>query len=856
MSTNKFTTNNNPTLVAVSNADGETPVYLYADPATHGLVVSATISAVGLATSANQTDGSQKTQLVDVGGEAATVTGGKLDVNATATLAGTSLPISGATEGVGVAILDGSGNQVTSFGGGTQYDEDTASADGQKLTMAGVTRADTAASQVGGDGDRSTLIVDASGRMHVNVGVSALPTGAATSAKQDTGNTSLASIDGKITAVNTGAVVVSSSALPSGASTSAKQDTQITAEQAIQAATELIDDSVATLGTTTYTEAASKGLVIGAVRRDADTTLVNTTNEVAPLQVDANGRLKVEAFSGETLPVSLTSTTITGTVAVTQSGTWDEVGINDSGNSITVDNGGTFATQVDGAALTALQLIDDTVATLGTTTYSEATTKGNIIGAVRRDANTSLVDTTNEVAPLQVNATGELKVAQIQALPAGANAIGKLAANDGVDIGDVTINNASAGSAVNIQDGGNSITVDYATTGSGTATGALRVELPTNGTGVIATVGAVTAITNALPSGTNAIGKLAANSGVDIGDVDVTTVGTITPGTAASSLGKAEDAGHNSGDVGVMALGVRNDAGTALGTTTLDYIPITTDEVGATWVATNGRVSTANSTTANLAGAAAFTGTSEEVKNYAAIQISVFSSHASATDGLSLQQSSDASNWDIADTYTIPATTGKVFSLQPAARYFRLVYTNGGTLTTSLRIQTVFHTIAPNASSQRSADAYTNETDLTQQWTFNSVYNGTTWDRARGDTTGSDTHVVPKTSGGLTTFHLASAGSTNATSVKASAGQLYGWFVYNSNAAARKLAFHNTAGTPTAGASVFFSIVIPPTSGANVEYTNGVTFSTGIGITTVTGLADNDSAAVAANDLIINLFYK
>lgn len=46
------------------------------------------------------------------------------------------------------------------------------------------------------------------------------------------------------------------------------------------------------------------------------------------------------------------------------------------------------------------------------------------------------------------------------ALPAGANAIGKLAANDGVDVGDVTINNASGGSAVNIQDGGNSITVD------------------------------------------------------------------------------------------------------------------------------------------------------------------------------------------------------------------------------------------------------------------------------------------------------------------------------------------------------------------------------------------------------------
>lgn len=50
--------------------------------------------------------------------------------------------------------------------------------------------------------------------------------------------------------------------------------------------------------------------------------------------VDGSGNLQV----GGTVAVS-------GTVAVTQSGTWDEVGINDSGNSITVDNGGTFAVQ-------------------------------------------------------------------------------------------------------------------------------------------------------------------------------------------------------------------------------------------------------------------------------------------------------------------------------------------------------------------------------------------------------------------------------------------------------------------------------------------------------------------------------
>lgn len=43
---------------------------------------------------------------------------------------------------------------------------------------------------------------------------------------------------------------------------------------------------------------------------------------------------------------------------------------------------------------------------------------------------------------------------------AGSASIGVLGSNSGVDIGDVTINNASGASAVNIQDGGNTITVD------------------------------------------------------------------------------------------------------------------------------------------------------------------------------------------------------------------------------------------------------------------------------------------------------------------------------------------------------------------------------------------------------------
>ncbi len=83
-----------------------------------------------------------------------------------------------------------------------------------------------------------------------------------------------------------------------------------------------------------------------------------------------------------------------------------------------------------------------------------------------------------------------------------------------------------------------------------------------------------------LGAGTAAFGKLAANTGVDIGDVDVLTCGTITPGTAASNLGKAEDAGHSTGDVGVMALAVRDDNLAAFSGAEGDYEPFHTDSSG------------------------------------------------------------------------------------------------------------------------------------------------------------------------------------------------------------------------------------------------------------------------------------
>lgn len=138
-----------------------------------------------------------------------------------------------------------------------------------------------------------------------------------------------------------------------------------------------------------------------------------------------------------------------------------------------------------------------------------------------------------------------------------------------------------------------------------------------------------------------------------------------------------------------------------------------------------------NSSTAVLSGGAVFTGGWDDCLAYSEVRITVMASHASATDGLSIQQSSDSVNADITDAYTIAAATGKTFVVPRQARYMRVVYTNGATLQTSFRLQTILNRTGTVASSQRASDAYTNETDLQEIWSFNSIWNSAAWDRIR-----------------------------------------------------------------------------------------------------------------------------
>ena len=200
---------------------------------------------------------------------------------------------------------------------------------------------------------------------------------------------------------------------------------------------------------------------------------------------------------------------------------------------------------------------------------------------------------------LLVDANGRLQIDVVSSLPAGTNAIGKLSPNNGVDIGSVdvaslpaststievvgdaaenaaavgnpvliggrydssprTLGNQDVGAialdadgAMQVSDGGNSLTVDGTITADLSATdnavldqiataveviddwdetNRAAVNLIASQVGISAGSGTVAANSPrvvlatdvALPAGTNAIGKLSANNGIDIGSVNILT---------------------------------------------------------------------------------------------------------------------------------------------------------------------------------------------------------------------------------------------------------------------------------------------------------------------------------------------
>lgn len=109
---------------------------------------------------------------------------------------------------------------------------------------------------------------------------------------------------------------------------------------------------------------------------------------------------------------------------------------------------------------------------------------------------------------------------------------------------------------------------------------------------------------------------------------------------------------------------------------------------------------------------------------------------------------------------------------------------------------------------------------------------------------------------GSTIYHAVSAGSTNAANIKASAGRVTGWAIFNVADYPLYVKFHNTAGAPTAGTGVVYTIGVQAGSYSAFDDDDGIAFATGIGISIVKGIADADATAVLASDCVVNVHYK
>jgi hypothetical protein len=274
------------------------------------------------------------------------------------------------------------------------------------------------------------------------------------------------------------------------------------------------------------------------------------------------------------LPGTTSGLTVAGTVAATQSGTWN-IG-----------------------SITTLPALVAGTAVIGVVGNSQGSTTSGQSGPLVQGAVTTAAPTytTAQTSPLSLTTGGLLRVdgsGVTQPVSISGNQAVNIAQMNGVA---VTMGNGVAGTGVQ------RVTIASDSTGviGATQSGTWNI---TNVSGTVSLpTGAATATNQTNVTGTKAAGTAAANS-VLTGAVYNSGGVTLTTGQQAAlqmdSAGNlkvtgggggtqfAEDAPHTTGDLGTMMLAVRNDTPAALAGTNGDYIPLTTNANGLLLVAPN-----------------------------------------------------------------------------------------------------------------------------------------------------------------------------------------------------------------------------------------------------------------------------
>jgi hypothetical protein len=297
---------------------------------------------------------------------------------------------------------------------------------------------------------------------------------------------------------------------------------------------------------------ADVGQFVLGVRNDTLGTLGDASGDYVPFQMNASGALYVEiSSSGTGSGVHVDDAAFTlgshsgmmmmgfagtqsvdandaGAIAMETDGS---VHIHDGGNTITVD--GTVTANLsatDNAVLDTIDAVLDTIKTDTGTIDSDTDAIKTAVEAVNQAAEGTISATTQRVtiatdddgvAHLATIAGAVSTQMQVDIVADGAGLA--TSANQLADGHNVTIDNSSGGSAVNIQDGGNTITVD----------GTVTANLSSTDNAVLDTIDAVLDTiktdTGTIDSDTDAIKTATESSNTHLGNMFYDTVVSVTP---------------------------------------------------------------------------------------------------------------------------------------------------------------------------------------------------------------------------------------------------------------------------------------------------------------------------------------
>ena len=379
--------------------------------------------------------------------------------------------------------------------------------------------------------------------------------------------------------------------------------------------------------------------------------------------------------------------------------------------------------------------------------------------------------------------------------------------------------------------------------------------------------------------------------------VTVASTTSITPGTAAANLGKAEDAASADGDVGVGAIAIRKASPANTSSTDGDYeflqmsagrlwTSATIDTALPAGSATIGNVNQAGTwNITNISGTVSLpTGAATAAK-----QPALGTAGAASADVITIQGVASMTKLLVTpDSVALPANqsvnVSQINGVTP-------LMGNGVTGTGSQRVTIASDNTAFSVNAVQSGTwnvgTVTTVTSLTQMNGAAIAMNtGTraagvqrvtictddvvpasqsgTWTVQPGNTANTTAWLVQDvagTTGGMSFNGFVGAASNNKTQIKGSAGTLYLISVQNLASTPVYLkVFNNTSAGVTAGTTACdFQFMIPGnTAGAGVvlDSTKGIAMGTGITIMLTAAIGTTDNTSVSANQQVVLIGYK